>query len=206
MSGGGAGMSGGALGGANGMGGSGVTPACSGYAPCGGDFLGTWRLEAVCGQMPASDTTPAACEDEVKSEMASTETDYEFSADGRVTLSTSIEQDLQLSVTDACAEARLSVDAETYCSLTGTASDAGGSSASGTPVYDCTYVAPTCSCHVTQHGTSSIKETYTSMGSQITVVDQHGTTSTVEYCVTGDTLMLRSTAASGGQITTFARK
>lgn len=49
-------------------------------------------------------------------------------------------------------------------------------------------------------------ETYTVMGTQLTVTDPQGKPQTSDYCVSGDTLTVRTSTSVGHQIAVLARQ
>ena len=186
------------------------TTDCPAFTPCGGDIVGAWRMQSICGALTTS-TGSQDCVNE--SEMLTLGGDalYTLGADGTLTITGNLLLAGDLSVTEACAQA-MGTTATEYCALLsaagaaagsggtgagGTAgtSGAAGSGGSATPNIDisCMLNASVCNCHVVE-GPVPIDNTspYQIVGNSYVV--NGGST---DYCVDGNTLTIAQTSSSG---------
>lgn len=159
-----------------GSGGTGQANACSSFAPCGGNVLGRWKIQASCSGTFASTTE---CEGYVTSNSTSGDALYAFAADGTATSEGSLTTSMDISVTDACAASLQQVDAAEYCKNT----EEGTSGVPSTAT--CTASAGVCECHVITGPIQgpATPEAYQTSGTNITIGSR-----TQDYCVSGDTL------------------
>jgi hypothetical protein len=195
--------SGGTTSGSGGGAGVDISTSCPTLTPCGGNLVGTWRLQTLC----SNSTCTSGCPDEIKSLTYSGNVLYDFTSDGRVNVVGTLNADLEISVSDACAQSANLADAQTYC--TEQQSSASGSGGAGdSSSFDCTYKAPNCECSV--KGSTAIDDsgTYAVSGTQVTITSSGGdsmlTTSTSSFCVSGDTLIVGAsdgTMRTGGVLT-----
>lgn len=213
MDGGGGTGGGGGIGGTNGD--AGVNTGCPSFTACGGDIVGTWHYTSGCGSFSSS---TCASEHFMTMVAAGSQATYTFGSGGAFTdtFSGTVNEMLSFAlsclagVTDAgipqaCADLqKLYRDAMAQ-------PDAGSAilqiasatcSAGGNQTCDCTLVFNYLS-QQTQSGS------YTVSGNQVTVTITNpapdggvADSTPVEYCVSGNTLTLRSFDSSGNTFTT----
>jgi hypothetical protein len=175
---------------------------CPGFAPCGGDVVGRWKLSSECGGFEVSMPTVPECDGLTSNATSSGDIGYEFRTDGSVALDGYLLVNLDLDYTEACTQALYGVSAQEQCdTLDGTNQNSSDQSGSVDASFSCQLSGTTCSCHVREsiatNGTTLA--TYTISGNQITLIDpSDGSTQTSDYCVEGNQLKLRAMGAAEG--------
>jgi len=200
-----------------------ILPDCPAFTPCGGDIVGVWRLESICGAVTSS-SNETSCVGQTVVESLAGNAIYTFGVDGTATVTGNLSIVGDISVTDACAQS-MGTTAAAYCEVlsaaaggTGSLGGAGGtggagaaagtggtagSAGTGDPAIDisCMLSASQCDCHL-EEGPILVESTatYVTMGTQV-IVD--GTPS--DYCVEGSTLTVSGTTSTGTALSIFTR-
>jgi hypothetical protein len=183
--------------------------ACPAFTPCGGNVVGTWRLQAQC--QPA-DTTSSSCAGQTTTLAPGTNYNatYTFTADGTLSVSFSGTMNATLrypaeclrsdaGLATACADLQ-----KTMQSTVQATGDAGATSLLKDLSFTCaTTSATVCECQESYtYAKLTLNGTYTTSGSRITasinsssVLPDGGTSdagpgNAIEYCVSGNTLTI----------------
>jgi hypothetical protein len=175
---------------------SGSHASCTAVAPCGGNLVGTWKLQDSC----SSSTSTVSCGTNHTAFSENLNGTITFNSDMTYALSSGGDETITLTIPLSCF-----TNTGTTTDLACTGVRSGPSSLPGPGT--CTVSGSNCDCHmdeplpnVTESGTYGLS------GSMITTTPSNGdgTNSTVGYCVSGDTLSIGGAAVvgvSGEQIT-----
>lgn len=178
--------------------------ACEPIEPCGGELVGSWRVESSCSartEERAIDTLeeelPPECNESLQSaESDSSDLSLTFGADGTLTIAGSASLRLEYTFNDSCLAALYpglgSASADT-CNQLGP--DMAGAMPSGLiNTASCTFASGGCACAFAFAPDVSTSGPYTAANGQLTVEDQ-----SLAYCVSGDELRL-GVPSLGGSI------
>jgi hypothetical protein len=192
-----------------GSGGSGGTNVgvCSPFTPCGGNLVGSWRLVSACGSFTSTFCPPSQS---IDVDTTWTDTIYTFAADGTFTFTASGSTSETIRYPPGCLSSLVDAGASEACAayqdlIHTTIQNADA----GTPIANITTFTCTmqgsyaCLCHeVIAFATPQTETgTYTTSGTQVTVTATGGTVdagasganpSSTDYCVSGNTITLRS--------------
>lgn len=196
-------------GGSGGMGGmtgsGGVNGNCS-FTACGGNIVGTWTIQSLCA--PSSF---ASCPEPLIVDRSGAAAIYTFGSNGVFTYSASGTVLETISYTKDCLTSSPDAGLSDLCAalqseVQSSIAKADGGSLSGLTGFTCALQSDRCVCTETfanlmQNETG----TYTTSGNQVTVTITSGASTdggipTSDYCVSGNTLKLRSTGTSGGDV------
>jgi len=169
--------------------------ACEPIEPCGGELVGTWRVEASCSERTeeqAIDTLeeelPPECNGALESaESDSSDLSLTFGADGVLTVAGSSSLRLEYTFNDACLAA---LYPEPRSASADTCTQLGPDMAGAMPTAlvntaSCTFESGGCACVFAFAPDLSVSGPYTAADGQLTVEDQP-----LAYCVAGDELRL----------------
>lgn len=166
--------------------------ACEPVVACGGDVVGTWRIESGCSEETreqAIDTLEEELPPECSGSLESAESDASdvsitFDADGSMTISGMTTLRLEYTFGDACLSAMSPEQggaSEARCNQLGP----GATQAGPLGVATCAFVAGACACEYFFQPDVSVSGLYTLADDRITIDDE-----SLPYCVSGDILRL----------------
>lgn len=184
-------------------GGSSTSSSCGSFTACGGSVVGTWKISNLCmGQADAgvSNGDASACSGTPTNVSATYGGTLTFASDGTYTVSLTTAGSASFTYSSSCLSSMgmTCTQIDSLLKSLGT-SDAGvsGSCASAS--------SGGCACSETLNSTMSPETgNYTTSGSTITMQSSTSTsTSTTadlsDYCVQGNTLMIRASSTTSGQ-------
>jgi hypothetical protein len=170
---------------ADGEGGASV-PLCEPFEPCGGDLAGRWTIVSNCYE---SAVEQFGCDSLYHDRADSVAGTYEFFDTGTATFDVSSTVSYISVVTDSCASAP--------CDLMQASIERGLANV-GSGTANCSAIVAGCSCDVVAIRSKVVSYPYSLDGSRVTIYFEPGTgaTTTMDFCVTGNTLTLHQSSGS----------
>ena len=167
--------------------GSALPPYSGSFSPCGGDVVGQWQItetavnESVIRPLRSC---PDATATWTRFQFAGT---LAFGADGTVVSTGTIDQGMQWEVPAACVA---STCADFAAGVTGSMQE--DLEPGDTGSFVCSDTGSGCSCELSvSYGEQTDTDTYAVAGSRLTITEPEGDVAEYDFCVTGDTLVMR---------------
>ena len=164
--------------------------SCGAFTPCGGNVVGTWSIQNMCSTGSVSsliEDCPGATTSIEGLKGSGTVT---YNADMTMVSNTTLTGTMKMNVPMSCIMGGTCAQLDAVLKSLATEPDSPFSSASCTG-------SSTCACSFQLKGTAEMETgTYSISGNKIT--DSDGDAQ--DYCVSGDTLQLKSTMSMGGMM------
>jgi hypothetical protein len=159
-------------------------PDCTMFAACGGDVVGTWKVDRACVGGTTSPLT-AQCLTATFQVSETVDGTVEFTSDGMFTQNVTATLIEDLTLPPSCLQGTSCAQLQSTYNQT----DGSGARLMGT----CTEASGGCSCHVTATQSGPQHASYSVSGTTLTIGGQ-----TVPYCVHGSGLLYRLSAGTMG--------
>lgn len=166
--------------------------ACAAADSCGGDVVGTWRIESVCSDrnqlaLAFESELPPECAGSFRDgEFAPTDLTFEFGADGTWALAGSLLNRIEYTLDAACLTALAPAAPEpsdAVCQLLADGTQQGVQMEDPEGSATCVFASDGCECQLSYTSGVSMTDMYSVVGNELRSRGE-----LAPYCVSGDTL------------------
>lgn len=166
-----------------------VVQACEAIAPCGGDLVGTWQVQKYCSPtaQPSANSSGLCAGSSIEISPAMLTGTITFNADKTMSSAVALTFDESAKFPPSCYTEAQCADFATSLASEANVTDA-----------KCSYAAASgCSCSLHYGGPQTSSGTYEVSGNRVTISNGNSTKPEVdEFCVSGNTASVQSTAAA----------